>query len=67
VSDDDRFNSAVVAILATAAQALLDMALAQGINLIIYHRDTNSFNNVTSWVIENIVDNQRRRLPARGR
>lgn len=67
VADDDRLTSALVNLLASAALELLLDLLAESLGLAVFHRSTNTFTPITQYVVENIVDNQRRRLPARGR
>lgn len=67
VTDDDRVVSAAIVELAAAAlQLILDMQ-ANSWALTIFHKLDNTFTNVTSAIVENIVDSMRRRLPARGR
>lgn len=67
VADDDRVVSATVVQLAAAAlQLILDM-VASSWSLAIFHKIDNTFTNVTSSIVENLVDSMRRRLPGRGR
>jgi len=67
VGDDDRLTSPTVSGLAVAAGDLIARAVTLAVDLVIFHRVDNTFTKVISYVIENIVDSQRRRLPARGR
>jgi len=64
---DDTIASFVVTILAAAAQSLITRIGALTHNLVVFHVLTNTFTEITSYVIENILDSQRRRLPGRGR
>lgn len=67
VSATDTVSSAVVAIAANAMANLILSALPATMDLSIFHRNTNTATEVISYVIENILDSQRRRLPGRGR
>lgn len=67
VGDDDRLNSATVLSMANAAFQLLSALAARDTPLVIFHRATNLVTGVLTFIVENIVDNQRRRLPGRGR
>lgn len=74
VTADDRISSALAVGLANAANQLIAVLITWGVNWCIFHRPglvpkplDNTFTNVTSYVIENILDSQRRRLPSRGR
>jgi len=67
VGDDDRVNSATVIQMATAALQLLIALEGNDTPLVIFHRATNLVTGVITFIVENIVDNQRRRLPGRGR
>lgn len=73
VTVDDRINSTLIASLQAAATSLIASTLSHGA-LTIFHAPNetpnpldNTFTNVTTAVIENIIDSQRRRLPGRGR
>jgi len=67
VSTVDTVSSAVVALAANAMANLITGGLPSGNFLTLFHRNTNTFTDVIAYVIENIVDSQRRRLPGRGR
>jgi len=64
---DDTINSTVVSELAAAAQALLLAIASTTADFIIWHASTNTFTKVITFVIDFILDSQRRRLPGRGR
>lgn len=66
-ANDDTLVSATVTLLTQAASAYLVSTLPAGTNPIVFHFVDATFNVITSFVIENILDSQRRRLPARGR
>jgi hypothetical protein len=67
IGDDDRVSSLATARLAGAALDLLVDLTAQSIALIVFHRADNTFTGVISFIIESLLDSQRRRLPGRGR
>ena len=74
VAANDTVVSALTTVMATAAGHLIVGAFTDLVTLCIFHRPglvpkplDNLITNVASAVIENIVDNQRRRLPGRGR
>jgi hypothetical protein len=71
---DDRISSVLVSLLATAATQLINTALFTGGPLVVFHKPLlipkpldNAATAIISYIIENIIDSQRRRLPARGR
>lgn len=64
---DDTLISIAVSALTQAASNFLVSALPAGTNPVIFHVATNLTSRITSFVVENILDSQRRRLPARGR
>jgi hypothetical protein len=63
---DDTITSALLALLANAATAFLFTNLPAGYTPVIFHRRNNLFSTIVSYVTENILDSQRRRLPKRG-
>lgn len=75
VQQNDQLASALTSILATAAFQLLTAGVPSlSAFPVIFHRPLpvgkpldNLFQAVTGFVIENIVDSQRKRLPGRGR
>lgn len=74
VTADDRIASVLVSILANAAQQWVFGALPILVSSGIFHRPgvvphplDNVFTPLVTYVIENILDSQRRRLPGRGR
>lgn len=74
VPSSDIASSALVTLLGTAiANLIFGFTTSEGV-LGIFHRPQllphpldNKIDNVTSYVIEDIIDSQRRRLPGRGR
>lgn len=74
VTADDRIGSSLIAGLTAAISNLITDLVSAGFALTVFHRPgltphirDNTFNNVLFYVIENIIDSQRRRLPNRGR
>jgi len=67
VSATDTISSTVVALASNAMANLIVSALPGIASLNIFHRADNTTTEVISYVIENILDSQRRRLPGRGR
>lgn len=65
--DNDTVTSAYVIAAGAAASALLANVVAGGLSLMIFHRIDNTFTQVVSTIVENLVDSQRRRLAGRGR
>lgn len=74
VSATDTASSVLVTQLSNAiANLVFGFTTSEGL-FSVFHRPgllphplDNTFDLVTSWVVENIVDSQRRRLPGRGR
>lgn len=67
VSASDIINSVLATALANAASQLIAGSLPAGYAPVIFHRDDNLFSTIVSYVIETLIDSQRRRLPGRGR
>lgn len=67
IADDDRVASPFSSVLAQAAVELLTALAAGAFRLVVFHRGDNTYTTVVSFIIESILDSQRRRLPARGR
>jgi hypothetical protein len=74
VTTDDRVGSALVAGLSAAISQLIAAMVANSWALGVFHRPglvpstwDNTITEVLFYVIENILDSQRRRLPQRGR
>jgi hypothetical protein len=68
VTPDDRINTAMVtALTGIAAQYLLAIAGAGSFEPVVFHKFDNSVTAITQFVIDAILDSQRRRLPGRGR
>lgn len=65
--DNDTVTGAYVVAAGTAASTLIANLVAAGFSLMIFHRIDNTFTQVVSTVVENLVDSQRRRLAGRGR
>lgn len=66
-NQNDTVTSALVTLAANALANLITGALPIPESVSIFHRNTNTFTNVIAYVIENVIDSQRRRLPGRGR
>lgn len=64
---NDFVASTLVTLAANALANLITGGLPAGNILTIFHRGTNTTTDVIAYVIENIIDSQRRRLPGRGR
>lgn len=67
IADDDRVASPYVSVLSQAAVELLTALATATFRMVVFHRGDNTYTTVISYIIENILDSQRRRLPARGR
>jgi|SRR5690242_1658735 len=67
VNPNDTAISGIVTTLAVAATNLIGPALPAGFTLVIFHRFDNLFSTIVSYVVENLIDSQRRRLAGRGR
>lgn len=68
LTSDDRINSPFATLLSSiAAQYLAAIPGGGPYEPIIYHILNDTFDAVTSFVIDSILDSQRRRLPGRGR
>ena len=75
VSDTDTLASVAVAVLANAIGGIIGSSWSSSGGILgVFHRPTlvshlldNTITNVTGYIIENIIDSQRRRLPQRGR
>lgn len=67
VTSDDRMNSSWVTTYVSILAQLLATFLTQPYQLAIFHKATNLFTLVTSFVVDAVLDSQRRRLPGRGR
>lgn len=65
--DNDTVTSAYVIAAGAAASALIANVVAGGLSLMIFHRIDNTFTQVVSTIVENLVDSQRKRLAGRGR
>jgi len=66
-NQDDTLTSTMAARLATVATYFLTHLIAGTRFPTIFHLGPDTFTNITTFVIENILDSQRRRLPGRGR
>ena len=67
IAATDLLSSGYVVQAGTVTQALLTAMNVGARALAIFHKLSNTYTNVNGYAIENIVDSQRRRLPARGR
>jgi hypothetical protein len=66
VQATDVIDSAASIAFAAAMQALLDSLTTASTPLVIFHKGDNLFSTVTSFVVDALVDSQRRRLAGRG-
>jgi hypothetical protein len=65
---DDRLGTAFVNLLAQIAQLYItDITGLGNMEPVIFHASSNTFTPIISFVIDAILDSQRRRLPGRGR
>jgi hypothetical protein len=67
VNQDDTSASGFVTALGIIADGLFNHVISGTRFPVIFHIASNLFTRITSYVIENILDSQRRRLPGRGR
>jgi hypothetical protein len=67
VNTNDTVTSAQLAQMATAAAQFVSIIWSNGVVPAIFHRATATYTPINSYVLENVVDSQRRRLPGRGR
>jgi hypothetical protein len=67
VNANDTVTSVFLSALATAAGQFVSGVWSNGVVPAIFHRFDHSYTPVNSYVLENVVDSQRRRLPGRGR
>lgn len=67
INDDDTVTSGRLTGVSLVAIQLMLAAIANGANLAVYSRVANAVSIVIGYVLENILDTQRRRLPGRGR
>ncbi len=65
--NDDRVTSPWVTTYVSIVQQLLSAFLTTIYLPAIFHRATNTWTAITSFVIDGILDSMRRRLPGRGR
>jgi len=67
-TQDDRALSALVAAFNALLDNLWNAPVAAGpYELVVFHLVDSTFTAITSWVVDAILDSQRRRLPGRGR
>ena len=67
VGDDDRLVSAQVANIASNWSELILQGVISVGSLVVFHMADNTVTSIITYIVENIVDSQRRRLPGRGR
>lgn len=67
VNANDTITSVQLSLMATAAAQFIGPVWSNGVVPAIFHRADNTYTPVNSYVLENVVDSQRRRLPGRGR
>jgi hypothetical protein len=63
----DTINSTAATRIASIAAQLLAGILTAGFQFVVFHVADNTVTEITDFVIEAILDSQRRRLPGRGR
>jgi len=67
-SSDDRATSVLNTLLAAAADALITTVLGATVyDLGVFHLGPDTITDIVTFVIDAILDSQRRRLPGRGR
>lgn len=67
VNANDTLNAALLALLANAANRFVGTWWSNQATPVVFHRSTNGLTLITSFVLDAILDSQRRRLPGRGR
>lgn len=67
VTATDLITSAGAVAYALSGANLIGRLFTAFFNPVIFHRDTNTWTEIFTCVMESIIDNQRRRLPGRGR
>lgn len=66
-TQDDKLTGAMSTALSIIANAFITAVTSGNRVPVVFHAATNTFTQIVSYVIENILDSQRRRLPNRGR
>lgn len=65
-NNDDSVPSGRTIALVSAGTNLLARLIAMGLSLAIFHKVDNTFTNVVTVVVENLIDSMRTRLASRG-
>lgn len=65
-NSNDSMTGGYIAILTAIGQYLINHAATAAIKLIIFHRSDNTYTDVTSLVVDQLIDSMRRRLAGRG-
>lgn len=66
VTNDDAITSPETAALGNAASSLIASVVAATFQLVVFHKVDNTFTQILTAIVENLVDSQRRRLANRG-
>lgn len=65
-ANDDSIGSSTTAALSNAALSLIASVVAASFQLVVFHKADNTFTQILTAIVENLVDSQRRRLANRG-
>lgn len=64
--NDDSVASTATAALSNAALSLISSVTAATFQLVVFHKLDNTFTQILTAIVENLIDSQRRRLANRG-
>lgn len=67
LTSDDRIASPLVSLMSSILAQYIAQWASTAFVPVIFHRFDNTYTQVLTYVLESILDSQRRRLPARGR
>jgi len=65
-ANDDSIGSPTTATLSNAALSLITSVVAASFQLVVFHKLDNTFTQILTAIVENLIDSQRRRLANRG-
>jgi len=65
-NNDDSTPSGTTSALSNAALSLISSIVSATFQLVVFHKADNTFTQVLTAIVENLVDSQRRRLANRG-
>jgi len=65
-NSDDSVISTETAQLSNAALSLIASVIAASFQLAVFHKSDNTFTQIATVIVENLIDSQRRRLANRG-